>query len=396
MTAPDNAPETAPSAPFPAAEYEARIAAARARLRESGFDALVLFAQESLYYLTGFDSGGYVFFQCAVLTADVGPITLLTRVPDRAQARATSIIPDIRVWLNAEDATPADDLKAILAEKGLAGARVALELNTYGLTGYNHHLVRRALEGFCEMADGSAIVRGLRLVKSPGEIELIRRAAELCDRALQAMIEEARPGVPDSALAAVCLREILSGGGDMPPAGPLVNSGTRAPFGRGVGGPRRLEADDRVVVEFAATYRRYNVCVERTIVLGEPPAALLRMYEAASEALAAMTDEACPGRPLGAIDEAHRRVFDAAGYRDNRFAACGYALGATYRPSWMDVPPMLYAGNPMPAAPGMLLFLHAIIGDPESGLAVGLGHSLLVTEGAPEILNRVPLELHRR
>ncbi|MDP6705868.1 MAG: Xaa-Pro peptidase family protein [Alphaproteobacteria bacterium] len=370
-----------PSAPFESAEYEARIARARAGLREAGLDALLLFAQESLYYLTGFDSGGYVFFQAAVLTADDGPITLLTRIPDRAQAHATSVIPDIRVWLNAEDAKPAEDLKAIMAEKGLDGARVGVELNTYGLTGYNWELVRNALDGFCGLEDGSAIVR---------------QAAGLADRALEAMIAAARPGVPDSALAAVCLEEILLGGGDVPPGGPLVNSGARAPFGRGVGGPRRLEAQDHVVVEFAATWRRYNACVERTIVLGPPPAKLLHMYEAAFEALAEMTAAARPGAPLGAIDEAHRRVFDAAGYAEQRFAACGYSLGATYRPTWMDVPPMLYAGNPIPAAPGMVLFLHAIIGDPDSGLAVGLGQTLLITEDGREVLNKVPLELHRR
>ncbi len=384
------------AAPFSRAEYKARIAKARAALRAAGHDALLLFAQESLYYLTGYDSGGYVFFQGAVLTADETPITLLTRVPDRSQAHATSIIADVRVWLNAEDAKPAEDLKSIMAEKGLEGGRVAIELDTYGLTGFNHALVQEALGGFCQLVDGSDIVRDLRLVKSPAEIALVREAARLNDRALEAMIAATEPGMPDSALAAACLDEILLGGGDVPPGGPLVNSGARAPFGRGVGGPRVLVAQDHVVVEYAATYRRYNACVERTIVLGEPPAKLLHMYATAADALGQMTAAAWPGRTLGEIDEAHRRVFDAAGYRDNRFAACGYSLGATFRPTWMDVPPMLYAGNPTPTMPGMILFLHAIVGDAESGLAVGLGHTLLIGEAGPEVLNQVPLELHRR
>ena len=175
------------SAPFSAEVYQSRIARARAGLRAAGFDALLLFAQESLYYLTGFDSGGYVFFQCALLTADESPIILLTRRPDRDQAGATSIIPDIRIWLNAEDADPAGDVREILAERGLAGARVGLELNTYGLTGYNHDLLHRALDGFCEMGDGSSVLRGLRLIKGPEEIDLIRQAATLCDKALAAI-----------------------------------------------------------------------------------------------------------------------------------------------------------------------------------------------------------------
>jgi len=67
---------------FDRAEFESRIVAARKALAAERLDALLLFAQESLYYLTGFDTSGFVFFQCAVLTRDEGPITLLTRRPD--------------------------------------------------------------------------------------------------------------------------------------------------------------------------------------------------------------------------------------------------------------------------------------------------------------------------
>jgi len=385
-----------PTAPFARAEYDARIAETRRRLRAAGLDALLLFAQESLYYLTGFDTSGYVFFQCAVLPADGQPITLLTRRPDRDQAQSTSIIDDVRIWLDAEDADPAGDVRSILQEKGLGGGRVGVELATYGLTGQNHARLQRALEDVCTLVDGSDIVRGQRLIKSPAEIELIRRAAALCDQALEAMIATAAAGIPDSHLAAACMEVLLGAGGDMPPSGPLVNSGSRATFGRSVGGARALAERDQVLVEFAATWRRYNVCVERTIAVGPPSPKLVHMHRTAELALAEMTAAAAPGRPLGEIDDAHRRVFDAAGYREQRFEACGYSLGATFRPSWMDVPPMLYSGNPLAAAPGMVLFLHAIVGDRTEQVAAGVGHSLLITGDGAEILNRVPLELHRR
>ncbi len=283
-----------------------------------------------------------------------------------------------------------------MAEKGLKDAEVGIELNTYGLTAYNYELVRHAMAGFCRLCDASDIVRGLRGIKSPAEIEIIRRAAELADRALIAAVEATRAGIPDSLLASAILNEILAQGGDVPPGGPLVNSGNRSSFGRGIGGPRLLAERDQVIVEFAATYRRYNACIERTIAIGKPLVPLSHMYETAAAALQAMSDAARPGQPLGSIDDAHRRVFDAAGFRGERFEACGYSLGATYRPTWMDVPPMLYAGNPMPAAPGMVLFLHAIVGSQDTGLAVGLGHTVLIDDQGAEILNKVPLELHRR
>lgn len=379
---------------FERSEFEGRIARARGALRELGLDALLIFAQESHYYLTGYDSVGYVFFQCGVLSVDEAhPITLLTRRPDLVQAQRTSIIEDIRLWFDAEGADPGRELRAILAEKGLKGARVGIELNTHGLTGANYERVRRALDDWCTLEDASLVVRGLRVVKSPAEIAYVRKASELADAALRAMVAKAGPGVLEGEISAACLAAILSGGGDTPPAGPLLNSGERALFGRSVCGPRRLQPTDQVVMEFAATYCRYNACLERTVLIGTATPRHRTMFDVSRDALAAMTEAATPGRPLGEIDEAHRRVYDAAGFEKYRFAACGYSLGATYRPLWMDVPPMLYAGNPMPARPGMVLFLHAMLSDTDTGTAMGLGHTILITEAAREVLSREPLAL---
>ena len=110
-----------PTLPFPREEHLARQAILRRALAAKGFDAILVFAQESHYWLTGYDSGGSVFFQSAVITADDTPITLLTRRPDLLQARQTSTIEDIRLWWDAEDADPAGALREIMREKGLAG-----------------------------------------------------------------------------------------------------------------------------------------------------------------------------------------------------------------------------------------------------------------------------------
>ena len=119
-------------------ELTGRIARAKELLADNGLDAVLCFSQESDYYLTGYDTSGFVFFQCLILTADDQPVTLLTRRPDLEQARHTSIIEDIRVWYDTEEADPTEDLQEILEEKGLKGGRIGVELSTYGLTGFNH------------------------------------------------------------------------------------------------------------------------------------------------------------------------------------------------------------------------------------------------------------------
>ena len=91
-----------------------------AAMAEAGLDALLCFKQETMYWLTGYDTFGYCFFQCLVLHAD-GRMVLLTRAPDLRQARHTSILEDIRVWVDGEDANPAAELRDLLAGLGLAG-----------------------------------------------------------------------------------------------------------------------------------------------------------------------------------------------------------------------------------------------------------------------------------
>src|SRR3712207_9373467 len=112
---------------FTAAELAARRTAASAELARRGLDGLLMFRQESMYYLTGYDTFGYVFFQCLYMGADGETMTLLTRTPDLRQAEHTSVIEDIRLWYDAEGVNPAEDLRRILDEHGLGGKRLGIE-----------------------------------------------------------------------------------------------------------------------------------------------------------------------------------------------------------------------------------------------------------------------------
>jgi Xaa-Pro dipeptidase len=381
---------------FEAAEHRDRQARARAELARRGLDALLVFAQESHYWLTGFDTSGYVFFQVGVITADERPTVLLTRRPDLRQAQVSSLYDDIRIWLNAEGARPALELRGILSELGLAGARIGVEFATHGLTGANCREVESALDGFCTLVDASDVVRALRLVKSPAELAYVREAGRLADVAVEAMIAASGPGILDSRVTAAGVAAMLDQGADMPATGPLVNSGPRALYGRGVGGPRRMGETDQLMVELGASFCRYHVCIEHTIAIGKVDPRQRDMMKVAAHALDEIVENARPGRALGTLDDIHRRVLDEAGFASERFAACGYALGCTFRPTWMDVPPMIYSGNRLVMEPGMVFFVHIMIPDTRTGLAAGVGQTFVITDGAAERLSGIPLVLHER
>lgn len=379
---------------FAREEFAARQAKARAALRARGLDALLVFSQESHYWLTGYDTSGYVFFQAGILTADDRAYVLLTRRPDLEQARLTSVIEDVRLWFDKEGVDPAVELRAVLAEVGLKGARVGIELGTYGLTPRNWELVRKAMGRFCKLEDASDLIRRLRIVKSPAEQAYVRRAAQLADDALDGMLATARPGAHEGEVNAAMASAILRGGGELGAEHAVLGSGERALLSRNSAGSTRLGAKDQLTAEYSASYRRYHACMMRTIAVGEGDPRQERMFAATRDALQAMTEAVIPGRPLGEVDDAHRRVYDAAGYAEARLAACGYSLGATFKPSWMDVPPMLYSGNPWPAEAGMVLFLHAILADAATGLAMSAGHTIIVGHAGAEVLSKRPLAYH--
>src|SRR5688572_2548824 len=176
---------------FDRREYKNRIARVIRALDERGLDGLLMFHQESMYYLTGYDTFGFCFFQCLYLGSD-GRLALLTRAPDLRQARHTSILEDIRVWTDVAGAKPADQLKDMLDSLGARGKRLGIETNAYGLTHFNGKAVEAALDGFCQLEEASDLVSILRGVKSPAELQYVREAARLGDAALVAAIEATR------------------------------------------------------------------------------------------------------------------------------------------------------------------------------------------------------------
>ena len=105
-------------------------------MKEQNLDALLMFRQESMYWLTGYDTFGYVFFQTLILDKN-GDIVLLTRAPDLRQAKNTSNIKNIRIWIDKDGASPTDDLKLILDELNLKGKKIGVEYEAYGMTGRN-------------------------------------------------------------------------------------------------------------------------------------------------------------------------------------------------------------------------------------------------------------------
>jgi Xaa-Pro dipeptidase len=376
---------------FSPAEFDRRKSALLTAMAQENLDGLLLFQQESMYWLTGYDTFGFCFFQCLVLTAD-GRVALLTRSADLRQAQHTSNIGDIRIWKDAADANPARDLKALAAEMGLTAKRLGVEYESYGLVASNGKKLDAAFEGFATLEDASTIVTRLRAVKSQEELAYVLKAGELADSADLAALDLVKAGADEGEILAAQHAAIFSGGGDYPGNEFIIGSGRDALLCRYKAGRRVLESQDQLTLEFAGTYRHYHAAIMRTVVVGEPRPTHLSHHRAAREALLACEAEFRPGRTAGDVFAAHARVFAEHGLTNHRLNACGYSLGAKFTPSWMDWP-MFYENNPWVIEPGMVFFAHMILMDSETETAMCLGRTSVVTAAGAKPITLPDLDL---
>jgi Xaa-Pro dipeptidase len=376
---------------FSTTEFSRRRSLLLGAMAEAGLDGMLLFQQESMYWLTGYDTFGFCFFQCLVVTGD-GRMALLTRSADLRQAQHTSTIAEIRIWKDAAEADPSRDLRALAADLGLAGKRLGVEYESYGLVAANGRRLDAAFAGVADLVDASTLVTRLRAVKSEEELAHVRRAGALSDKADEAALALIRAGADEGEILAAQHAAIFRAGGDYPGNEFIIGSGRDALLCRYKSGRRVLDARDQITLEFAGAYRRYHAAIMRTVVIGDPRPAHLAYHRAAREALLACEAEFVPGRTAGDVFTAHARVLDEHGLNRHRLNACGYSLGAKFTPSWMDWP-MFYEANPWVIEPGMVLFAHMILMDSETETALCLGRTSIVAQGGAQPVNLPDLDL---
>jgi len=376
---------------FTKEEFSGRKSKVVQELKKQNLDGLLMFRQESMYWLTGYDTFGYVYFQSLILTTK-GDLVLLTRAPDLRQAQYTSIIKNIRIWVDKDKSNPADELKNILSDLGLEKSNLGVEYEAYGLTGRNAMRLNNSLKNFATLHDKSELVSYLRVIKSPAEIIYVKKAAKLADKAMEAAWKYAHADQNESKILAEMQSAVFNGGGDYPANEFIIGSGKNALLCRYQSEKRKLDKIDQLSIEWAGTYKHYHSAMFRTIPIGKINNKQKKMYEACVEALKACENKLKPGNKAGEVFDVHAEVFDELGYKKSRMNACGYSLGTTFAPNWMDWP-MLYTGNPVVLTSGMVFFMHMILMDSDNQLAMNLGETYLLTDKGNERLGVKKIDL---
>jgi Xaa-Pro aminopeptidase len=368
---------------FDAAEFAARIARLRSAMRAAGADVALFDEIEAMTWLSGYGNSANRW-RCVGVPVDGDPFFLI-RALDATPCRQRSWIEHVPTFRDWEDPMPV--LARELAARRLATGRIGLDFESYGMSIARFARLRAALPD-ARFVDLGPLVWELRLIKSPAEIALLRRAAEIADEAMRrAAAACVRGGTQRDAAKAAAVAFIELGAEPGSP-GP-ISSGRGWDFLHGHLEEGALAEGDVVHIELIPRFAGYSARLMRCAVVGTPPPPLVESAEALRQLQDRQIAALKPGAVAEDVDAILRQGVLAQGLRSSFDNISGYTLGfySHAGPRTSDFTRTFHPGARWTVAPGMVFHMYA------SAAGASFSETVLVTEAGPERLTRLPRTL---
>ncbi len=251
---------------FAMTEYEARLARLRQAMAARNLDAFLVTTPENLFYLTGYQTPGYYWFQALVVPLAGEPF-MVTRLIEDSNVQTRTWISESHPYRDHEN--PPAALGRVMARFGLASARIGYERHCYFLRATEQDVLFATLPE-ASFIDASGLVEELRLIKSETEIDLMRAAARTTEAGMQAGIDAIGAGVNENEVAAEIQAAMTRAGSHYPAIHPFVASGWRGAVGHATWEDRVIEPGDAVFLEIGGCRHRYHAAMMRTVIVGDP------------------------------------------------------------------------------------------------------------------------------
>lgn len=376
-----------------------RVAKAQAERGKAQLDALLVWKDENVRYLTDLRpqliAGKTTALNGALLIEGKAPILFCSggerdRV-DRTMPWIEEVhtIPIIEERALIEGCIK-DILGPVLREYGLTEARLGVdEANTILMQTLAAHFPKLAVE------DGDTPMQQARMIKLPEEIVLLEEATALADAVTATAVATVAEGVRECEVAAEAMRTLFRLGGEYAHVmTPFVASGEHMAPPHRICSDKLIRAGDVVFIDIGANWNGYFGDVARTVICGSPSKRQKEIFTAVYEGLQAGVAEMRPGRTN---QDAARAIIEGAnkyglGSRFlSLFIGHGVGIGANEPP---------YIGETLPGAPvyefqpGMVFAVEPLIWieGVRGGGGVRLEEQVLVTEDGPHVMSRAPFD----
>ncbi|WP_458094429.1 M24 family metallopeptidase [Roseomonas sp. WA12] len=365
---------------FTAAEFGLRLDRLKARLRSAGVEVALFDEIEAMTWISGFGSSANRW-RCVAIPLEAEPFFLI-RALDASVCRERSWIADVPTFRDWEEPVPV--LAEALRARGLERATIGLDFESYGTSIARMRAMQAALPD-ARFVDIGPVVAELRLIKSPAEIALLRKAATIGDEALRRAAAACVPGASQRDAARIAQATFIEMGGDPYRPGPIT-AGRGWDFLHGHLGDEPLAMGDVVHIELTPRVYGYSSRMMRCVVLGEPEPERQRAAEVLAELQDRQIAAMQPGTVAGEVDAIMREGVLAAGLRDSYDNITAYTLGlyGDAGPRTSDFTRIFHPGATWRLEAGMVMHVYASAG------GAALSETVLVTETGPELLTALP------
>lgn len=354
-----------------------------ASLRTSDLDAVILNPGPTLKYLSGLSF--HLMERPVVLFAakDQTPALVL---PELELQKVASLPYALQVFAYGENPSAWGEVFRKAAQAlGLDGKRIGVEPRALRLLEFQY--VKAAAPN-AEFPDASDVLAGLRLRKEAAEVEAMRKAVQIAQSALEAVIPQIKTGMTEKELAAELVMQLLRHGSEPEmPFSPIVSAGPNSANPHASPTERKLQAGDLLVVDWGAAYDGYISDLTRTFAVGEVDAEYQKIHKIVQEANAAGRAAAKPGAPCAAVDKAAREVIEKAGYGKYFTHRTGHGIGMEGHED-----PYMRGDNLQILEPGMAFTVEPGIYLPGRN-GVRIEDNVVITATGADVLSDMPREL---
>lgn len=346
-----------------AREFGGRVERIRRQMREKGIDALFVAQPSNVWYVAGFWEFIPIRMEAVLVPLD-GDCVFVVSKNEFEYASKVSWMRDVRYYTEFPEPgrhqNPYDLVLDAVRDRGLEKATIGIEESFLPVGEYRRF---SQLMPQVRFVDGGAILAACRMVKSPYEIDLLKKSGKVAVAAWNASLNVAKPGLREYEVAQAA-REAATGTAaslftaedihhsPLTDGVQLIQSGARSSISHGKGSPNRLKRGDMVAMCFCMTnqFKGYRVGFSRNFVLGSATNEMINVYNLLFEAQQAALEAVKPGITASSLDELVRRMIHKAGYGQYIEHRLGRGVG-------LDIAerPDLKEGDDTVLEPGMTL-----------------------------------------
>ena len=380
-------------------EFKTRLNNVKNSMQKKGIDLLISHDTANMYYLTGYDAWSFYYAQCVLVHADLDEPLCFVRAQDAGGAfiktylKKENIIIYNENYIHKWPKHPYDYLVQIIKERKWDKLSIGLEMDAHYFTAFCYEKIKNGLPN-AKIKDSERLVNWVRLVKSEAEINYMKSAALITEKAMHTAMNVINVDVRQCDAVGEIQKSLFYGTENV--GGEYASITTLLPTGPGTSASHLTATQDKfkngesTIIEISGCVRRYHAPLARTVQLGKPEPKKVDAMNATIEALNAGINVVKPGNLANDVAQEFWKVLDK--YKIKKESRTGYSIGIGYPPDWGEHTLNIYKGDMTVLKPNVTFHMIAVMQFGDWG--VEASESIRVTENGNELLNNFPKELH--